>query len=165
VRGDGGDARLQLAEPTVASMLPDLDQLAGESIAAGIQNPDTPYQPARTVVALGPDGTAGSVETNTRLAGGQLASELVVSTGDTRGVASLKAAICPTEAGKVTGTIRLSIIGADDKERVSVASVLGLAAARCSSSRCPAEVSAPPTSSTRRRTTTRSKVTNRSVAT
>ncbi len=106
-------------------MLPDLDRLAGDSIAAGIQNPDAPYQPARTMVALGPDGTAGSVETNTRLAGGQLASEVVVSVGDTRGVASLKAAICPSEAGKVTATIRLSIIGADDKEHVSLASVLG----------------------------------------
>jgi hypothetical protein len=113
-------------DPTVSGLLPTLDGLAGTAIAEAINNPDAGYEQAPLTTPLGVDGADGQAETSSRVAGGSLVGELVVSTLDGgRSVATVRASLCPNTEGKVNGTITINLSDNANNERVITASLHG----------------------------------------
>ena len=113
--GDAGsDQGTQTAtvapSPTPANVLPELEGLAGRSIASATSDPDNPFTPFPVTKSF----QDGYEEGNTRLTNGQLVSEVVLSGGGVRSVASLDAQVCPDEQGRVSVRIKMIIGSGSD---------------------------------------------------
>ena len=128
--GDGGQPAprplVAIPEADPDSMLPDLENLAGQSIVAAGNDPDNGYSPLPVIKSFGPDGTTASVEANTRVTSGTLDSQIVVNHSKGRSVASVKANVCPDAGGNVSATVTMSI-AEGDSERTIEATATGKA--------------------------------------
>jgi len=102
-----------VVQPTVANVLPELEGLAGESIANATSSPESPYTP----YPVSKTTEERSEEANTRLTNGVLVSEIVLSGGDARSVASVTAHVCPNEQGQVSAKITMIIGDANGGDR------------------------------------------------
>jgi hypothetical protein len=121
--------------PTTRSLLQPLDRLAGESIAQGINSPDTPYAPDLPNQGLGSDGTGGALERTTSVNSGHLFSQVIVtianedrSANSHRGTATAKVDLCPNRDGSVSGNVEISIAsgaGLDATEQTARATFTG----------------------------------------
>ena len=109
--------------PTPENVLPELEGLAGTSIAAATNDPDTPYAPLPTSKSFGD----GSEEGNTRLTNGELVSEVILSGGGARSVAKVDAHVCPNESGVVSAKIAMTVGSATADDRVIEALATGRA--------------------------------------
>lgn len=129
-RGAARDAPAQITGSPPATpevLLPELEALAGMSVTAATNDPDNGYTPLPKTSSFGPDGTDGSEEGNTRLTTGVLVSEIVVSAGGARSVATVNAHVCPDERGAVTMHLKMTVGSATADDRVIEARATGTA--------------------------------------
>jgi hypothetical protein len=103
------------------AVLPELEALAGSSIAAATNAPDEGYTPTPVSRSF-PDG---SEEGNTRLTNGVLVSEIVLSAGGARSVATVNAQVCPDGEGRVSAHIKMTVGSADGDDRLIEARASG----------------------------------------
>ena len=96
--------------PTPANVLPELEGLAGRSIASATSDPDNPFTPLPATKSF----QDGHEEGNTRLTNGQLVSEVILSGGGVRSVATIDAHVCPDEYGTVSVRIKMTIGSGSD---------------------------------------------------
>jgi len=105
VAGPAGAQGTANPSPTAVSVLAEAEGLTGQTIAAATNAPDDPYSPLPVATTFGD----GSEEANTRLAGGVLASEIVLSGSGARSVASVNAHVCPDASGLVYANIKMTV--------------------------------------------------------